>query len=98
MKIYFATSGGLMGILNKTVIIDSDSFSEKEKYQFENLLKNSDFFNLQSDPLPPRGAADYINYSISIEDGNQKHVVKTNDVTMSNMLEPLVRFLQNKIR
>lgn len=98
MKIYFATSGGLMGILNKTVIIDSDSFSEKEKYQFENLLKNSDFFNLQSDPLPARGAADYINYSISIEDGNQKHVVKTNDVTMSNMLEPLVRFLQNKIR
>lgn len=98
MKIYFSTSGGLMGILNNNVMIDSDTFPEKEKYQFENLIRHSDFFNLQSDRPPRHGAADYINYSISIEDGKQKHTVKTNDVTMSSQLEPVIRFLQNKIR
>ena len=57
-------------------------------------MEASDVFNLVSNVEVPAGAADYIEYDITVETDSDKCTIKTTDLTMDSRLEPLVRFLR----
>lgn len=98
MKIQFECSGGLAGI-HTSVVLDTSSISSDEVKQIEELINCSNFFNLPSESPPPkRGSADYFNYKITIDIGERRHTIRTNDITMPNEIEPLINFLQEKSR
>ena len=97
MKVYFESSGGFMGT-RTSVIVDTDSIPPDEAGQLRDLVNNSNFFDLPSkSPPPPKGAADYFLYKITIQIGEKKsHTIQTNDITMPPELVPLIDFLQGK--
>jgi hypothetical protein len=96
MKINLSKSGGLAG-LSGSISIDTESLSEKERRQIKELLKDSNFFSLPSKiPFEKSGAADYTNYIITIEDGNNKNSVKANDISIPSKLMELISFIESK--
>jgi len=98
MKIYFKASGGFMGD-RSSINLDTNSLSSNEARQLRDFINSSNFFELPSKSLPPpRGAADYFQYKITIEsdDGRKSHTLETNDITMAPSLVPLIDFLQDK--
>ena len=98
MKISFESSGGFAG-MHTSVALDTDSVSSEEAQQLNDLIINSNFFDLPSEsPKPKPGSADYIGYSITVDSEGRKHTVRTNDTTMPSNLSPLVRFLQSKAK
>jgi hypothetical protein len=96
MKIQFECSGGLAGI-HTSVALDTTSMSSDEVKRIEELVNSSNFFNFPSESPPPKGgSADYFSYKITIDTGERKHTIRTNDIMMPNEIEPLINFLQEK--
>jgi hypothetical protein len=97
MKIYFEQSGGLAGIANNNISIDSDSLDPEEASELQRLVDNSNFFDLPSEPTAPLRGADYLEYKITIEtNDNKKHSIKTTDLTLPPNVAPLIRYLRRK--
>jgi hypothetical protein len=100
MKIYFNASGGFMG--GRSVVnLDTNFLPSDEALQLRNLINSSNFFELPSKSLPPpKGAADYVQYRITIEsdDGRKSHTVETNDyvVNANPKIAKLIDFLEGK--
>ena len=66
--------------------------SEQRK-KLEQLVEESNFFNLK-DSMPRAGAADYYTYSITIEkDDGSKNTIKIADLTMSQEIKNLLKFI-----
>jgi len=99
MKIKFERSGGITGITTN-FSADTSLFSPTESDQIHQLINEAGFFDLpaQSAP-PPKGAADYFEYVITVEkEGRQAYTIKTTDITMPPTLKPLINFLTTKQR
>ena len=98
MKVSFEQSGGLAGMMVSTTV-DSGSLPKEEASLLQNLVKDANFFTLPSKSEPPRqGAADYFEYTISVENDGLKHTVETTDLTMPESLKPLIRYLRSKLQ
>jgi hypothetical protein len=98
MKIYFERSGGLAGI-NDRIVLDTSSMPPDEVKRAQQLIDNSNFFNLPSKSLPPKpGSADYLNYKITVQTDEREHKIQTNDITMPSELEPFINFLEEKVQ
>lgn len=62
--------------LSKPVTIDSDRLSAKEAADLKELVAAAHFFDLPPEVgAPSRGAADYVQYTITVEDKGQQHTV-----------------------
>jgi hypothetical protein len=97
MKIKFERSGGITG-MTSNFSADTNLLSPSEANQIQQLINDSRFFDLpeQSAP-PPKGAADYFEYVITVEkEGGQVHTIKTTDITMPPTLKHVINFLTNK--
>jgi len=84
---------------SRTINLDINSLPSYEAHQLRDLINSSNFFEQPSKPLPPpKGAADYFQYKITIEsdDGKKSHTIETNDITMAPALVPLIDFLDGK--
>lgn len=44
----------------------------------------------------PKGAADYMNYKITIEDGNKSHVIECNQYDADEKLKSLISYVEKK--
>jgi hypothetical protein len=99
VKVYFEQTGGVIG-RTIAMTIDSDSISSQEAKQLEDLIDDTDFFNLPSKLLPSgdEGAADYFSYDITIEKQQLKHKVETTDISMPQSLKPLIRYLRANVQ
>jgi hypothetical protein len=99
MKIKFERSGGITGMISN-FSADTTSFSPSEADQIQQLINDSRFFDLPEESAPPpKGAADYFEYVITIEkERGQSHTIKTTDITMPPTLKPVINFLTNKQR
>lgn len=65
----------------------------EQSKKLEQLVEESNFFNLK-DSMPRAGAADYYTYSITIEkDDGSKNTVKMADLTMSQEIKNLLKFI-----
>jgi hypothetical protein len=101
MRIEFRTEGGIAHFpgLARPVMIDSDALSEEEAGELKRLLEAARFFE---QPMvvgtPRRGAADYRQYTITVEDGGRQHTIQVADPVEDPDLQPLLRFLQTKAR
>src|SRR5437763_9284701 len=99
MKIRLERSGGITG-MTSNFSADTNLFSPSESDQIQQLINDARFFDLPEESAPPpKGAADYFEYVITVEkEGRQSHTIKTTDITMPPMLKPVINFLTNKQR
>jgi hypothetical protein len=100
MKIYFERSGGFAGI-SSSAVIDIHSLPPDETNKIQGMIDNAKGFfnsNISSSP-PPRRAADYFKYKITLqtEEGMQ-NTIETNDITMPSELRPLINYLKEKVK
>jgi hypothetical protein len=96
MKVYLQSSGGFMGI-DDSVSLDTETMNSEEAKKVRELVDNANFFALSPESEKPKpGSADYIRYKITVEDGEHKHTVRTNDITKPAKLGHLIPFLKSK--
>jgi hypothetical protein len=84
-----------------SVMVDTNSLPPNEAHQLRDLINNSNFFDLPpNSPPPPKGAADYFQYKITVEEDEERktHTIQTNDITMPPELAALIDFLEGKAR
>jgi hypothetical protein len=97
MRIQFHMEGGIAFFprLSSPHTIDSDQLPEQEADELKRLVKAADFFALPAvvgSPAP--GAADYRQYTITIEDEGKEHTVHVTDPIEDPNLQALVANLR----
>jgi len=80
------------------VTIDTDELPEEEASELERLIEAAGFFDLPETSAVPRGAADYLRYTISVASPEQSHTVHFTDPIEDPDLQALVEFLEDKTR
>ena len=76
MRIQFKMEGGIASFpgLSKPITIDSDQLPQQESDELKRLVNTTHFFDLPAvigSPAP--GAADYFQYTITIQDDGKQH-------------------------
>ena len=97
MRIRFKTEGGIAYLpgLSRPVTIDTDKLPVEEAKELERLIEAAGFFELPSISVPPpRGAADYQQYTVSVTAPGRDHTVRLTDP----IEDPNVRTLVNRLR
>ncbi len=98
MRIELKVDGGLASFpgLSKPIIIDSDALPDQEANKLKQLLDEVHFFDLP--PVinaPSPGAADYRQYTITVDDGSKHHVVQATDPIKDPNFQNLLNYLQS---
>jgi hypothetical protein len=99
MRVEFATEGGLAYFpgLSRPTVIDTASLPEADAAELARLLDQTDFFAQPALPRTlPKGAADYRQYTISVEDGKRRHTIRLIDPIEDPRLQALVDFLRSR--
>jgi hypothetical protein len=101
MRIELKTEGGIAHFpgLSRPVVIDSAALSAEDDAELKRLIGSARFF--ERPPIvgtPSPGAADYRQYTVTVEDGGRQHTVKLVDPVEDPALRQLLRFLQVKAR
>jgi hypothetical protein len=97
MRIQLKMEGGIASFpgLNKPITIDSDQLPEKESDELKRLVNTTRFFDLPTvmgSPSP--GAADYRQYTITIQDEGKQHTVHLTDLIEDPNLQALLTYLK----
>jgi hypothetical protein len=101
MRVEFKVEGGLAYFpgLSEPILIDSTVLPEDEAQELRRLVETSRLFERPTIvSTPGRGAADYRQYTITVEDGGRRHTVKLVDPVTDQQLQDLLRFLQTKAK
>jgi hypothetical protein len=100
MRVQFRTDGGFVYLPDRSapVTIDTDDLSAEEAKELERLLEAAGFFDLPQTSPPPRGAADYLRYTISATSPEHSHTVHLTDPIEDPDLQALVEYLEVKAR
>ncbi|HEX7634761.1 MAG TPA: protealysin inhibitor emfourin [Noviherbaspirillum sp.] len=99
MRVHFTVGGGIAYLpgLAKPVVIDSGQLTRPDAAELERLVEAANFFALPSKINPPHpGAADYVQYKLTVEQGQQQHTVEWPDIAEDPKLRQLRLFLQVK--
>jgi hypothetical protein len=97
MHIVFTTEGGLAFFSGRRqpAELDSHDLSSAEAAELERLLASADFFELPEDcQTHHRGAADYQQYTVCVEQGARRHTVRLIDPVEQPQLQALLDFLR----
>src|SRR6266851_434722 len=97
MRIQLKMEGGIAYFpgLNKPIAIDSDQLLEQESDELKRLVNATRFFDLPTvmgSPSP--GAADYRQYTITIQDEGKQHTVHLTDLIEDPNLQALLTYLK----
>ncbi len=77
-------------------VIDTADMSPAEADRLERLVTEAGFFELPAQPqAAPRGAADYRQYTVTVDDGTQSHTVRLNDATADANVRALLDHLRS---
>ena len=100
MRVQFKMDGGFAYLPDRVapVTIDTDELPEEEASELERLIEAAGFFDLPETSAVPRGAADYLRYTISVASPEQSHTVHFTDPIEDPDLQALVEFLEDKTR
>jgi hypothetical protein len=92
MRVRFERSGGFAGI---TLAHDFDSteLPHEQTVELTRLVSEARFFELPAVIASAKSGADLFQYSISVEDGAQKHSVQFVQGEAPEHLRPLVQWL-----
>lgn len=83
---------------SEPVTLDTGDLPEEEANELERLIEAAGFFELPETSLPPRGAADYIRYTISVMRPEHSHTVHLTDPIEDPEVQALVEYLEAKAR
>ncbi len=93
MRIQFERTGGFTGIPVSTTV-DVDSLSPDEEAEVRKLVGEAGFFDLPAEVgAPSSRGADQFQYSVTIEEGDRRHIVRTGDGSAPKALRPLLDWL-----
>ena len=97
MRIQFKMEGGIAYFpgLSKPITIDSDQLPKQESDELKRLVDATHFFALPAvmgSPSP--GAADYRQYTITIQDEGKQHTVHLTDLIEDPNLQALLAYLR----
>lgn len=101
MRLAFTMEGGIASFpgLSRPVTLDSDHLSQEEAGELERLVQAARFFDRPTRVgVPPRGAADYRRYTITIADGGRRHTVQVVEPVEDPDLQRLLAYLQAKAK
>ncbi len=101
MRVIFTSEGGVAFFpgLSRPVAIDAAALTDEERNELKHLIDECDFFALPSEAAKPaKGAADYRQYTITVEEQGRRHTVKASDPLDDPKLRNLIGFLQGKVR
>lgn len=97
MHIVFTTEGGLAFFpgLSRPAVIDSHDLSAAEAAELERLLDSARFFELPEDSRALHcGAADYRQYTITVENEDRRHTVRLADPVENPQIQALLDLLR----
>jgi hypothetical protein len=97
MRVELKIEGGLAYFpgLNKPRVIDSADLSAAETNRLRQLVDAAGIFEQPTgDRALPKGAADYRQYIITVEDGRRRRTVRLADPIANTELEALVEYLR----
>ena len=95
MKIKIERSGGFAGITSSSEM-NADKLSPLLEGTVKKLLDHKGSGVLKG--TRPKGAADYLNYKITLEDGDRNSVIVCNQFDMDDDLSSLIRYVENRSR
>jgi len=100
MRVRFKMDGGFVYLPTRSepTTIDTDDLSAEEAKELERLIDAAGFFELPETSSPPRGAADYLRYTISATTPEHSHTVHLTDPIEDPHLQALVEYLEAKTR
>ena len=100
MRVEFKTDGGFAYLPDRgtPVTIHTDDLPEEEANKLERLIEAAGFFDLPETSEAPRGAADYLRYTISVTSPSRSHTVHVTDPIEDLDLQALVEYLEDKTR
>jgi len=98
MRVRFKMDGGFVYLpaRSEPTTIDTDELSEEEAKELERVIEAACFFELPESSSPPRGAADYLRYTISATTPEHSHTVHLTDPIEDPHLQALVEYLEAK--
>lgn len=89
MRIFFERSGGFMG-LNINTAVDTQALPDTEALSLEQMIHETQFFELPENLNDPTKGADQFNYTLRVETPEQDHTIHTTDITAPDSLRPLL--------
>ena len=100
MRVEFKTDGGFFYLPDRgePVTIDTADLPAEEAEELRRLIEAANFFDLPEASAPPRGAADYLRYTISVTDPQHSHTVHLSDPIQDPDVQALVEYLEAKAR
>jgi hypothetical protein len=97
MKIEFVRSGGFGGV-RLSVNLDTQRLPGADASALEQMIRDSDFFNLPEQIKPASPAADRFEYSLSVSDGARSHSITVGETAAPEKLRPLLDRLTSLAR
>src|SRR2546429_3907984 len=97
MQIQFKMEGGIAFFpgLSKPMTIDSDQLPQQEFDELKWLVNTTHFFDLPTTVNSPSpSAADYYQYTITIQDEGKQHTVHLTDPVKDPNLQALLSYLR----
>ncbi len=97
MRIQFKMEGGIASFpgLSKPITIDSDHLPKQESDELKRLVNATHFFDLPTAMgSPATGAADYRQYTITVQDEGKQHTVHVTDLIANPNLQALLTYLK----
>lgn len=97
MVINFESGGGFAHFpgLSRPVRIDTEELTPEQADHLKGLVERARFFEQPAEVgAPPPGAADLRSYTITVEDGDRRHKVRTSDALADPALRDLVEHLR----
>jgi hypothetical protein len=98
MRVRFKMNGGFVYLpaRSEPVTIDTDDLPAEEAKELERLIDAAGFFEIPETSSPPRGAADYLRYTISATTPEHSHTVHLTDPIEDPHLQALVEYLETQ--
>ena len=78
--------------------IDTDELPAEEADELKGLIEAAGFFDLPETSAQPRGAADYLRYTVSVTDPEHSHTVHLTDPIEDPDIQALIEYLEAKVR
>ena len=98
MHVQFKMDGGFVYLpaRSEPTTIDTDELPADEAEELERLIEAAGFFELPQTSSPPRGAADYLRYTISVTTPERSHTVQLTDPIEDPHVRALVEYLETQ--
>ena len=96
MQIYFARSGGFMGMKLKTAV-DTQKLPREEAQEWERVFSDDQFLNLPS-VLDNSWGPDAFSYELTVVNESWQHTAVFTDAQVTEDMQPVIRRLTSMAR